>query len=410
MTDEKHTETEEEREARIRRARRRKEIQRKRRRRKQIVRLSRIVLAVILIIAAVLAVSAGIRRIEKNKADKAAAAKTLKNIETAAASDVLHLSFPMLTTDENTDPAGTGGTSAGDTGTEALTPAQLTDILSDLYEKNYVLIDFYDIAGTAAEENATADIEVPEGKKPLVISEYGLSYTKDPDGHASGMLTGADGKITNQYVKADGSVAEGAYDVVPVVEAFIVQHPDFSYNGARGVIGLNGSSGVLGYSSGSSAASAALSSTSSQTASPSQASSSSQTAGSSAAADTDLQKTVKTLKSSGWHFASSSYQPVSYGSETEIVEKDADMWQASVGKAVGGTDILLLPDKADIGPWSGYTEDNSRYQYLKKLGFIYFCIDDPEEFTWLQTGTDYVRQGVHDIENMQDYQTVMNLG
>lgn len=45
----------------------------------------------------------------------------------------------------------------------------------------------------------------------------------------------------------DGTVTTGDYDLVPILEKFCEQHPDFSYKGARAVLAFTGYEGILGY-------------------------------------------------------------------------------------------------------------------------------------------------------------------
>ncbi len=45
----------------------------------------------------------------------------------------------------------------------------------------------------------------------------------------------------------DGSISTGSYDLVPLLEDFIQEHPDFSYRGARAIIAFTGYEGILGY-------------------------------------------------------------------------------------------------------------------------------------------------------------------
>ena len=45
----------------------------------------------------------------------------------------------------------------------------------------------------------------------------------------------------------DGTVSTGSYDLIPILEDFIKEHPDFSYKGARAIIALTGYEGILGY-------------------------------------------------------------------------------------------------------------------------------------------------------------------
>ena len=47
--------------------------------------------------------------------------------------------------------------------------------------------------------------------------------------------------------EADGTISVGDYDMVPLIDRFVEEHPDFSYRGAKGTIALTGYNGVLGY-------------------------------------------------------------------------------------------------------------------------------------------------------------------
>lgn len=36
----------------------------------------------------------------------------------------------------------------------------------------------------------------------------------------------------------DGSISVGDYDMVPLIDRFVEEHPDFSYRGAKGIVAL----------------------------------------------------------------------------------------------------------------------------------------------------------------------------
>ena len=90
---------------------------------------------------------------------------------------------------------------------------------------------------------------LPEGKKPFVMSQDDVCYYEymDGDGFASRMIIGEDGKPTNEMKMDDGSVSVGSYDLVPLLDDFIKEHPDFSYRGAKACIAFTGYNGILGY-------------------------------------------------------------------------------------------------------------------------------------------------------------------
>ena len=229
-------------------------------------------------------------RVKKAEAEAAAAAaeEAARTLDTFRASDVLHLSFPTLTikdsdpedessadgTEDGTadadgdgipdetadtgetadDAAETSSDSSADSSAEqALSVNDFNQILSDLYEQNYVLVDVYSLAASGDNGFTDGSVQVPKGKKPLIISQTDCSYTTEDDGKADSLvLDSKSGKILCQYTEKnenDGSTDSltGAVDVIPCLENFISQHPDFSYNGARGIIGITGYRGLFGY-------------------------------------------------------------------------------------------------------------------------------------------------------------------
>lgn len=67
----------------------------------------------------------------------------------------------------------------------------------------------------------------------------------DGDGFATKLIVDDEGKIRNEYVEDDGSISVGDYDMVPLIDRFVEEHPDFSYRGAKGIIALTGYNGIL---------------------------------------------------------------------------------------------------------------------------------------------------------------------
>ena len=250
------------------------------------------VVAVSALAAILITGGAAIHRYRVKKAEAAAAAaaaeEAARTLDTFRASDVLHLSFPTLTikdsdpedessadgTEDGTadadgdgipdetadtgetadDAAETSSDSSADSSAEqALSVNDFNQILSDLYEQNYVLVDVYSLAASGDNGFTDGSVQVPKGKKPLIISQTDCSYTTEDDGKADSLvLDSKSGKILCQYTEKnenDGSTDSltGAVDVIPCLENFISQHPDFSYNGARGIIGITGYRGLFGY-------------------------------------------------------------------------------------------------------------------------------------------------------------------
>lgn len=150
------------------------------------------------------------------------------------------------------------------------TISEFIAMMEEMYKRGFVLVTPYDVAYEVTDENGNVSftygkIRLPEGKTPFIMSQDDLNYysymissgngkNEIPywadhanDGFASKIIIGEDGYPTCEYVDADGNVLYGDYDLVPVLETFIQQHPDFSYRGARAVLGVTGYEGVFGY-------------------------------------------------------------------------------------------------------------------------------------------------------------------
>ena len=84
-----------------------------------------------------------------------------------------------------------------------------------------------------------------------MISIDDVSYYEymEGDGFATNLFVAPDGRVLNNYTDAQGVTHQGSYDVMPMIDDFVREHPDFSHDGARGVIALTGYNGVLGYRS-----------------------------------------------------------------------------------------------------------------------------------------------------------------
>ena len=134
------------------------------------------------------------------------------------------------------------------------TKSEFLKILDQMYERGYVLVRMRDIAYETTDENGNSkfvagDIMLPPGKKPFVMSQDDVCYYDymKGDGFATRIVIGDDGKPTCEMELDDGTVVTGSFDLVPLLEDFIAEHPDFSYKGARAVLAFTGYQGVLGY-------------------------------------------------------------------------------------------------------------------------------------------------------------------
>ena len=135
------------------------------------------------------------------------------------------------------------------------TKPEFEKMMQAMYDKGYVLVRIHDVAyevddpETGGKKMVWGDIMLPPGKTAFVLSQDDVNYYEymDGDGFAKDIIVGPNGKPLNEMVMDDGSISVGAYDLIPILDEFIEQHPDFSYRGAKGIIAVTGYNGVFGY-------------------------------------------------------------------------------------------------------------------------------------------------------------------
>ena len=187
---------------------------------------------------------------EKKKELKAAVLKyedgKAKLVKFEDNTKIPHISFRTLVYD--TSKAFDKDESADKYDRNMVTVTEFSKMLDSLYSRGYVLVDLNDIA-KSSNGFEFCDIYLPEGKKPLVLSQEDVSYyaSLKGNGFASKIVIGEDGLPVCEYTDENGTVTTGAFDLVPILENFIKKHPDFSYQGARATLAVTGYDGVLGY-------------------------------------------------------------------------------------------------------------------------------------------------------------------
>ena len=271
----------------------------------------------------------------------------------------------------------------------------------EMYNRGFILVSPYDVAYEVTDEHGTrftyGEIRIPEGKKPFLMSQDDLNYygymiggesgvnetpifaNEKGDGYASRIVIDENGYPTCEYMDKDGNVTTGDYDLVPLLEKFIQEHPDFSYHGARAILGMTGYEGVFGYRTKPSYE-AALGSERYQ-------------------AEVDAAKEVaQCLRDHGWILASHSYGHPAYGNiSAEKVATDSDKWENTVQPIIGDCDVILYPHGSDIAGVGKYTTDNAKFNALYEDGYRYFFNVDSSVY-WSQLGDNYYRGGRRNLD------------
>lgn len=224
-------------------------------------------------------------------------------------------------------------------------------IIPELYKRGFVLVSPKDIF----EEKTNAKgqliitrktLVLPQGKKPLVLSldDYNFYNTMKQHGTIHRFWVDKQGRlvtITNRGKAA--AIVRDDQEIPQLLEKFIDQHPDFSFNHARGIIALTGYNGVFGYN----------------THQPHSKHYASQLI--------EAKKVAQKLKDMGWEFASHSYFHVSRKKQsTKSFEASEKRWLNEVGPIVGSTSYYIFP----FG--EAWDENAARMHSLKFMGYKYF--------------------------------------
>ncbi len=253
-------------------------------------------------------------------------------------------------------------------------------ILNQLYANGYVLVDFDSIV--SAQENVDGSkqyfpnpVYLPADKKPIMITETMANYFEYMlDGQGDGIADGfasrlvvQNGKIKAEYTDASGNTSIGDYDLVPILESFIEEHPDFSYQGARATVAVTGYQGVFGYRTNTSYIS-----------SKSQTYYDEQVAG--------AKEVVAALRDSGYTIACFTYENKPYG-EMSAAQITADLtsWANQITPVVGEVDTLIFARTSSINDYNG-----TLFNVLYTSGFRYFVSNGSKP--WAEVNTKYVRQ------------------
>ena len=335
------------------------------------------------------------------------------NLIATAPENVTHIFFHSLVV----DPDKGFSLKDGDSGWNSSTPGfcqwmttvdEFNAIIQQMYDRGYVLVDLDDMIERTTDENGTVHISaknimLPEGKKPFVLSLDDLSYYHSYDGRgiATKMIIGDDGKPTCEYVQADGTTVTGDYDCVPILDAFVEAHPDFSYKGAKGTIALTGYNGILGYRT-------------DYTYRDRVNLDADQQAWLDAHPDfnwdeecAQAKAVAECLKEDGWKFASHTWGHIRVGANTslETIQADTEKWKQYVEPLIGETDKIIFAHGEDLASWNEDYASSAKFQYLKSQGFNVFCNVDSSQY-FVQVEDQFLRMGRRNLDGYRIWEAV----
>jgi hypothetical protein len=326
--------------------------------------------------------------------------------------DVQHIFFHSLINDSR-------GLLVSDTCTEARVKAnnaamctvnEFNSVIQDMYNAGYVMITLDDMIIKNADGTVSknTNIMLPSGKHAFIMSEDDLSYyhsygENGAQGYADKLVIDENGLVKCQYTDPSGKVLIGDYDMVPLLDTFIREHPDFVYHGARPTIALTGYNGIFGYRTndyykegvnGADLGDAQKAWLAKHT---------------DYSYDKDVAEATKiadALKAEGWTFASHTYHHWDVSTHSlDDLKQDNERWKATVEICIGKTDKLITAFGADIAGTEEYTDANEKYAYYKSEGFKIYC-NCWGTWAWCQFGPDYLRTGRFAIDGFTLYQAI----
>lgn len=308
-------------------------------------------------------------------------------VEVKDLSSITNLSFHVLMADAsracNKDIS--GADLAGLYNKNFVSVEEFTRILNQLYAANYVLVDFDSFISSVpgVDGNSsffTKSVYLPSGKKPVMITETMVNYFEymvDPDkngtpdakghGFAYKLVLDDNGDIKAAYVDENGQTQIGNYDLVPVLEAFIQEHPDFCYQGARAILAVTGTEGVFGYRTNTSYVSRFGQSFYDQEV-------------------IGAKEIVAALREKGYTIASYTYSNQAYrGMSTLQIQAEVTNWTNQITPVIGEVDTIVFARASDIEAYSGTT-----FNVLYNSGIRFFL--NSGSSPRVDVNTTFVRQ------------------
>lgn len=245
--------------------------------------------------------------------------------------------------------------------TQHLTPYEFEIILTQLYQKNYVLVDInalYKIVNSKIEKQP---LLLPANKKPLIMSFEDINYNNQNGGKVDKIILDRNNKLATYTSKKSihERVSYGK-EYVTIIENFIELHPDFSHNNARGVICLTGHDGILGYKT-------------------------QKTNATSKYEIKNATKVVSKLKSLGWRFACNGYSHKDMKTISDMdFTKEVSKWKSEVEPIIGPTVIYAYPH-GELTLYDEHGKLTYKHNLLQQYGFkLFFSGDNETNFNYIK--------------------------
>ena len=324
-----------------------------------------------------------------------------------------HVFFHSLINDDRAFKADLVGADRVRQNNAAMTTTKEFDVMmQQMYEAGYVLVGLDDMCIKTTESDGVVHIAqnnalmLPPGKKAFVLSVDDLSYYHTygigTQGYATRMLVDENGLPKCEYTDENGTTTIGDYDVVPRLDTFIREHPDFCYRGARGTVAMTGYNGVFGYRTND-----YYKNINDEHLDYDQVEWLQQHPDFDWEEDCANAKAVAdAMKKEGWTFASHTYGHLNAESkDLAALQHDNERWMTVNHPILGDIDKIIFAFGADIGHVGAYTADNAKFRYFKDQGYNIFCNVDGN-IGWTEFGSTFMRTGRVALDGFTMYQAM----
>lgn len=263
-----------------------------------------------------------------------------------------------------------------------ITCSEFTSMLEELYANDYVLVDPEEMVDMSSDTFLISNpLIVPDGKRPLVIIIENLDYSvaSTTHGTCNRLVINEQNQVCGEYINSEGqTVVSRSAEAIGILDAFIEQHPDFSYNGVKGIISICGYESVFGYVVSEDQLddrNNALTANGMQNITL--------TNEEIVANQEAVIQICNVLRETGWSFASSTYGNINASdSDINVIVSDTEKWMTQIGSLLGEVHMIVYPN----GNFINGTDP--RAEYLKNLGFrIFFGIGSNPYYTF---GSNYL--------------------
>ncbi|MDR0855411.1 MAG: hypothetical protein LBN25_03480 [Christensenellaceae bacterium] len=288
-------------------------------------------------------------------------AEAKEEVKTAEENKIYHIFFHSLILDE--EKAFKSKKSEG-YNYWMTTRSEFNAILVGLYKNDFVLVDIESLVSfTKDGRTVIHSASLPKGKKPLVISFDDVNYYEymKNDGFASRLCVDALGRVYAAVKTGNSEIKDYEGDHIPILETFIQNHPDFSWNGGRGVLAVTGYEGLLGYRN-----------------------------------PVEAKAVCDALKKKGYKFASHSYTHTQKFKDNSItverLTEELDRWENDIGSVCGSTQIFISPFGMHL------KENDRRFKLLLSRGYRIYCPVDSKMPTYY--GAGFMIQGRMSLDGL----------